>query len=314
MNILIRCDSSNIIGTGHVMRCLNMCEYHPENKYTFVCKKYQMNITNKIINAGHSLILLDYTIDPILNKYKSWLGDTDELETKKMIDIISKNTYDEIFIDHYGYDENIEKELYKFNQKIIILTDIFDFKHYCTELICFSSDDIHKLKNICTNENTIIKYGKDYVIINKKFKEHLKTNPEKIRKIIIMLGGSDPSNFTLKILENLDEIFKEYKIEVTIIVGRLNIHLDSIRNFIFYKNYYKIRIDLNYDDLIKEYLENDLCIGSLSVTAYERLFMNMLQICLKIADNQNIQNLPDFNISSISSINYKLLKFLKSNK
>ena len=45
MNILIRCDSSNIIGTGHVMRCLNLCEYYPNIKFTFLCRNFKNNIT-----------------------------------------------------------------------------------------------------------------------------------------------------------------------------------------------------------------------------------------------------------------------------
>jgi len=314
MNILIRCDSNNIIGTGHVMRCLNMCEYHPENKYTFVCKNYELNIADKIRKANHNLILLDYKINPVLTDYKSWLGDSNEIEKAKMIKILSDDSYDELFIDHYGYNEKIEFELSKYCKKITVLTDIFNFSHYCDELICFSSDDFNRLKSICIKDNTLIKFGKDHVIINKKFKDNKKNDIRKIQKIIIMLGGSDPSNFTLQILKSLDTLFNTYKIKVTIVVGALNTHLDTIRNFAFYKEYYNIKINLSYDDLIQEYLDHDLCIGSLSVTAYERLAMNMTQICLKIADNQNIQNLKEFNICNISTIYNKLLNFLENNK
>ena len=48
MNILVRCDSSNIIGTGHVMRCLNLCEYYPQNRYTFICRNFNMKYFKNI--------------------------------------------------------------------------------------------------------------------------------------------------------------------------------------------------------------------------------------------------------------------------
>ena len=74
MNILIRCDSSNIIGTGHIMRCLNLCAYYLEHKFTFLCRNFNMNITNKIKESNHNLILLEYNIEPELNNYRSWIG------------------------------------------------------------------------------------------------------------------------------------------------------------------------------------------------------------------------------------------------
>ena len=88
MNVLIRCDSSDIIGTGHIMRCLNLCEYHPENRYTFVCRKFNMNISDKIIGNNYTLILLDYNIEPKLNKYKTWIGKAEEEE---LIDILNQS-------------------------------------------------------------------------------------------------------------------------------------------------------------------------------------------------------------------------------
>ena len=74
MNVLIRCDSSNIIGTGHVMRMLNLCEYYPEYKFTFLCRDFKMNITNKIIEKNYGLIKLDYNVEPELNNYRTWIG------------------------------------------------------------------------------------------------------------------------------------------------------------------------------------------------------------------------------------------------
>ena len=59
MNILIRCDSSNIIGTGHVMRCLNYAEYFPDSHFTFVCRDFYMNISSKIVenNRCHHTVV-----------------------------------------------------------------------------------------------------------------------------------------------------------------------------------------------------------------------------------------------------------------
>ena len=136
MNILIRCDSSNIIGTGHVMRCLNLCEYYPENKYTFLCKEFNNNISSKI-KEKHNLLLYDYNIEPLIDNYKTWLGCSTNEEIQILLSVLKDNNYDEIIIDHYGIDYVIEKELIKYCKKLTVISDIFDYKHYCNYIQWF---------------------------------------------------------------------------------------------------------------------------------------------------------------------------------
>lgn len=311
MNVLIRCDSSNIIGTGHVMRCLNLIEYNPENKYTFVCRKFNMNIGFKILNAGHDLILLDYQIEPELNNYLTWLGCEKKIETLQMKNILLKKNYDQLIIDHYGYDESIENKLFNYVKKITIITDIFDNKHWCNEFINYNSDDLNKIKTINLNPDTEIKCGVSNIIINKKFKQFQKTNfRNKIGKMCVMLGGSDPSNYTLEILKQINQFVLTNNIHVYIVIGKSNNNIESINSFINNIPNYECMFDLSYDELIKLYLDIDLCIGSLSITAYERLLMNVPQICLKIVKNQNIQQLKEFNICSIDYLLNQIVKFL----
>lgn len=309
MNILIRCDSSNIIGTGHVMRCLNLCEYYPENSYTFVCKNFKSNITQKIIDASHNLILLDYLIEPQLNKYNTWIGCDVDTETAHLVQIATSNKYDQIIIDHYGIDWIIEKELGNYTSKLTVISDIFNSSHWCDEFINYNSDNLELLQSLNLKPNTAIKYGVENIIINKIFKQNQRiTFRPKIEKIGIMLGGSDPFNYTLKILEKIDQFIQEQKIEVYIVIGKANTNINSINNFITNKTNYHCLFDLKYNELVKFYYLIDLCIGSLSITAYERYFMKVPQICLKIVDNQNIQQLEEFNICSINNLDLQINK------
>ena len=49
MNILFRVDSSDIIGTGHLFRCLNFADlYSDSNNIAFISKKHSFNLNNKI--------------------------------------------------------------------------------------------------------------------------------------------------------------------------------------------------------------------------------------------------------------------------
>lgn len=316
INILIRCDSSNIIGTGHIMRMLNLCEYYPNHKFTFLCRNFNMNISNKIIDKNHELILLDYNIEPELNNYRTWIGKeyNDEINEFKLI--VEKNKYNIILIDHYGIDYLLEQEIKKYCDKIIVITDIFDFNHYCDIFINYSCDDLEKIKKINLNKDTEYKIGAKNIILNKKFIDSkIKTifNKE-LKNIIINMGGSDPPNFTLKIIKIINNYIINNDICVKIIIGKSNNHTKSIEDFINNIKNYKIQFDINYDNMIDLYLNCDLAIGTLSVTAYERLILNIPQICLKIVNNQLIQQLDEFNIVTIDNLLDKIInyEFIKS--
>jgi len=313
MNILIRCDSSNIIGTGHVMRMLNYCEYYPTYKFTFVCRNFNMNISQKITEKYHNLILLDYNIEPELNNYMTWIGKKYEDEILDIINIVNKTKFDIIFIDHYGIDYLLEIEVKKYCDKVMIISDIFDFNHYCDVFINYNCNDLQKVKKINLNDKTEYKISVENIILNKKFIDSSKkTKYNKILKnIVINMGGADPQNFILKIIKIINEYIIINNINIIIIIGKSNNHVKIIKEFINDNKNYSILIDINYDEMIKLYLNCDLVIGCLSVTAHERLILNVPQICLKIVDNQLIQQLTEFNIVTIDNLLDKILDYNK---
>lgn len=311
MNVLIRCDSSNIIGTGHVMRCLNLASYYPEFNFTFVCRNFNMNITEKIKENKHTLVLLDYTVEPEINNYVSWLGKDYNEEKREILDIITKIQYDIIIIDHYGVDSKLERELTFFCGKLVVISDIFDFKHYCHLFINYNCDDLQKVKEINLNKETDYKIGAKNIIINKKFIESNKKHKfnETIQTITINMGGSDPQNFILKTLQIINDFIVKNEIIVNIVIGKSNGNTLSIIEFVRNTKNYALFYDLKYEELIDLYLKTDLAIGSLSITAYERLYLNIPQICLKIIDNQLIQEIDEFHITKIDGLMKKVLEY-----
>src|SRR5574344_914829 len=59
MNILIRADSSNSIGTGHIMRDLVLAKQYKNENIIFATQDLVGNINHKIIEAGYKIELLN---------------------------------------------------------------------------------------------------------------------------------------------------------------------------------------------------------------------------------------------------------------
>jgi len=284
MNILIRCDSSNIIGTGHVMRCLNYAEYFPDDTFTFMCRTFPWNIISKIVEKGHQVIQMEHSVEPELNNYSTWIGVTPEQEISdfKKLDRI---LFDKIIIDHYGIDSFIEREIKAyFKCEVMVITDIYDANHYCDTFLNYNCNDLAMVQKINFNPDTFYKIGIEHLIINKIFRENQNKKVhfrKKIKNIVINMGGSDPLNYTQKILDIIGNYVKKKNIHVTVIIGKANTNIIQIHDG-------SVVTDINYTDMINLYKNTDLVIGSCSVTAYERLYLNVPQLCIKIVDNQNI--------------------------
>jgi hypothetical protein len=278
-----------------------------------------MNISNKILERKYILILLDYVIEPELDNYRTWIGKEYNDEINEFKNIVETNKFDIIIIDHYGIDYLLEKEIINYCDKLFVITDIFDYNHYCNIFINYSSEDLERNKKINLNPNTIYKIGYNNIILNKKFiiSDKKSIFNDSLEKIVINMGGSDPPNFTLKILKVINDYVLSNNIQVFIIIGKSNNNIDSIKDFIGSCINFKLLFDLNYDDLIKLYLDCDLTIGTLSVTAFERLVLKIPQVCLKIVENQLIQQLDEFNIVILENLLDKIINYssksIKSN-
>jgi UDP-2,4-diacetamido-2,4,6-trideoxy-beta-L-altropyranose hydrolase len=308
MNILVRCDSSNIIGTGHVMRCLNYIEYNSENKYIFVCRSFNGNIINKIKEHGYNILLLDYTIEPKLNNYNSWLGVDEDTECDQLQNVIKMNNFSEIIIDHYGYSTHCFDQI-KLNMiKITVIDDLCNRKIWCDRYINYNIEDITFVQNHMINPDTQILIGLENTILNKIFIEHIhhfkslnkKCDMYTSKLICIMMGGTDPNNYTLKVIETLKDDFINRQQELLIIIGANYVFKDRLIEFLNINRLkYKLFRNVSYIELIDIYKQIDFCIGCFSVSFNERYVLGIPQKCLKIVENQLVdKNIFDrFNLS-----------------
>ena len=160
MNIYIRTDSALNIGSGHVMRCLNLADGLSEkegSKITFICKNHEGNLGELIKQRGYHLELMDNTYEPSLD-IKTWLGSEwqdDANETSKIIKSIESNIINSsesqiikstesqkknqrltdqpiwLIIDHYNIYRNWEEILIQqiSDLRILVIDDYYDREH-----------------------------------------------------------------------------------------------------------------------------------------------------------------------------------------
>ena len=301
MIIAFRVDASDIIGTGHVYRCLNLAaQYQKNNTIFFICKNYPYNLISKIEEKFKVFILNLKNFSKINLNCNSWLGEDENDDAKKTIDVLKKNNLylDWLVIDHYAIQETWEKELLPFVKNIGIIDDFTHriHNHQCKFILnqqISQKEGIIKYKQILEKSNDKLKLycGNDYLLLHPKYFEYFnsseiidyKTN---LKKIQIFMGGADTLNITEKIIDICNSYNNTLKnnIKFDVIIGKSNKMKDELIKKIDKLNHFNYYYNIeSLSDLLKN---TDLCIGAPGTTTYERCIMNVPSLCVCVAENQ----------------------------
>lgn len=270
--ILFRVDSSSKIGSGHLMRCLNLAKYLNIDNTEFIC-----TYNNKIN--------IPFKVNYIEKSNDSWLGNTWEDDCDKTISIIKKNNLTSLLliIDQYSIDYKWETKIRPFVKSIMVIDDLHNRKHNCDFLLDQNLylDNINLYKKLVP-ENCKILLGCEYLILNKCFL-NIKRVRTCVKRIYIFFGGSDTPNLTEKLLKYL---IKYKNIVFDIVIGKLNKNYNNILNK--YSNYKNINIyyNITQDKIATIIYNSDLCIGSSGTSCYERCVSGVFSLVITIANNQ----------------------------
>jgi len=255
MKVIIRTDASIEIGSGHVMRCLT------------VAKNLRLN--------GCEVIF--------------WMQDL----PGNLIDYVNREGFGNIFeaeqadlyiIDHYGIDKEWESKIRVFTKKIAVIDDLANRKHDCELLL-----DQNALPNFESRydglvSDTCIKLlGPKYLIMRDEFidaRRLLRKRQEKIENLLVFMGGSDPTNETIKILEALEDF--QFK-HVDVVVGNGNVFKEQILEICEERGYY-YHCQINY--MAKLMQQADFAIGAGGSTTWERCYVGLPSSSTIVASNQ----------------------------
>ena len=294
MNILFRVDSSDIIGTGHLYRCLNFADlYSDSNNITFISKKHSFNLNNKIKEKYTCYEIELKNSNNINLNIDTWLGESEIDDADKTINIIKDNNLniDWLIIDHYSITKIWEEKLNKYVKKICVIDDFTDRKHNCNIIINqqLNNNMINKYKNII-NDDCKILAGNDYLFFNKLYYNLIKKEKyiKKLERINIFMGGSDLFNVTGKIIDICNKFNKYNNLNITfdVIIGKSNKNYENIKSKIKKIDNFNLYYDLKFIGNLL--FKADLAIGAPGTTSYERCITQTPTLLICLADNQNV--------------------------
>ena len=292
MRILFRVDSSNKIGAGHINRCIYIAKELrnlKKAKVIFFCKKLKGNFNYLIKKNNFDIIIFpekkgDTSKDIRSSHFKRWRNDIQKDEISFIKKKLKKKV-SFIFVDHYGLDFVWEKGVKDLTNKVVVIDDIGDKKHFCNYYINFHNYlTKKKLKMKLINKNTKILNNYKYSLVSKKIKLRIKKNKRK--NVFIYFGSTDKKNLTYKLIQCLkNKPFEKFKFKVLIGVNNNNynkIHnlTKNCNNILIFKKQIK-----NFYNYFKK-IDNTITAGG--VTMYEIILSGFRP--LVIAQNKFQEN------------------------
>jgi UDP-2,4-diacetamido-2,4,6-trideoxy-beta-L-altropyranose hydrolase len=286
MKILIRCDSSLLIGTGHLMRCLNLAEYlsDPSVEIIFVVRELEGNVNHLLREKQFQFITIpvsSYDVKP-LNQYEKFLGVPQVEEIQQFTEVLIKEKPDWVVVDHYSLGIEWEKIVRARGSKVLVIDDLFR-EHCCDGFLDQNFHHNHYQKLFGDYTQTRLFLGPHYALLGQQFQiEKAKKHAGRVRRILVFFGGVDLENETSRFLQLLPDLSDELVYEV--IIGSKNPHTKEISNLA--DDNPRINLHIQTNRMAEIMATSDLFIGAGGSVTWERCFLGLPAACIAVAENQ----------------------------
>ena len=295
MKVAFRVDASLNMGTGHVMRCLTLAQVLKENgaNVEFICRKHEGNLIVKIRSSGfvvHELKVFEETEVDTKLAHSHWLGATQQQDADDCIEILKAEKSDWLIVDHYALDEEWQKKLKPYYEKLMVIDDLADRKHQCDILLDQTFGRQQEDYSGFTTKGCELLLGSKYALLRPEFSKwrpyslKRRGKPE-FKQLLINMGGVDVNNITENVLDELKLCNLPNDTNITIVMGGSAPHLESVKSKAI-TLLYKTEVKVDVDNMAEIMANTDIAIGAAGATTWERCCLGLPTIQIVIAENQ----------------------------
>lgn len=259
--ILIKADASHEIGTGHIYRGLSIASKLVNHEVVFLIDEAQPLGIEIVSNNNYPYIT---------HNSAKWEGkEAETLAKEELIEKIVEYDPDIIINDILNTNSKYTKTLRDKGFFIVNFEDVGGGVKYAH--MVFDALYEHKipLKNLYSGH-------KYYILKDEFYYQSFKEIKEKVNKVLLTFGGTDPNNLTEKVLESILESPYENQIEVILGLGYAN--KKEIQEK--YKDNERIEIYENVKNMSEHMHYADLIFTSAGRTMYEIASLGVPCICL----------------------------------
>ena len=278
MNLYIRTDADSKIGTGHIMRCIALAQAWQDqgSEVTFISHCESEALRERIQIEGFRFISLDHVCP-------------DSSDVMNTLSILKNERADQkpwLVLDGYQFTPEYQKAIREAGVRLLVIDDMNHLSHYHADILLNQNIHTPDLKYRCDADTTLL-LGSRYVLLRReflKYQDFKRQIPDRAKNILVTLGGADPDNVTLKVIEAL-KLLNEPNIAVRIIIGPANPHQETLQKTIVSDDF-KAELLINPPNMPELMAWADMAVSAGGSTCWELAFIGVPSIIIILSENQ----------------------------
>lgn len=278
--LLFRVDGTTEVGTGHIMRCLALAQAFLERGGTVRFLTYYDSpyLRYRIEEEGIEVI-----------RMREASSGPSDLST--LLEVASRMRRGRpgmgwIVLDGYHFGASYLRRIREAGYPLLVIDDLAHLPFYHADIIVNQNLHAVGLKYRC-HPNTRLFLGSSFVLLRREFRKFdnwARKTREVARNLLVALGGSDPPNFTVKVLHALGLIQMD-GMEARIILGPANRFGEEIEQEVKRMSL-KIQLLSSVKDMSELMAWADIAISAGGSTCWEMAYMGLPNLVTVIAENQ----------------------------
>jgi len=190
-------------------------------------------------------------------------------------------------LDGYHFGDAYQEILKEAGLSLLCVDDYGHARHSLADAILNQNSYATPSLYPSCGSHTQMLLGTDYVLLRREFLEWRgwqRPTAGDVRRLLVSLGGADPDNVTLKVVEALS-LVDMVGLQATVIVGGSNPHKARLRSAVRQAST-SIQLLENVSKMPELMASADLAICAGGSTCWELAFLGLPSLTLVLADNQ----------------------------
>lgn len=263
--VLFRADAGASIGHGHLVRSLSLARMiMGDHDITFCCRMIPDTLKSELDRSGFTLEIL---------------ADEEDFHNRTGAETV-------VVLDGYNFGTDYQRKIKATSAFLVCIDDLHNERFYADMIInqCYgATPSLYRALN-----HTQYFLGPDYVLLRPSFLKYASsvkdTDPDRISSVFICFGGSDPGNFSEKVLEIVSG--RSDFSQIFIVTGSSKKDVSAINEICLKDNRISHYRDLDEEKLVDIMLRSGIAIVPASGILNEALAAGCKVISGVVVENQ----------------------------